>query len=394
VAGSHGGVKFSRRALAAIYRLSAGIPRQINLLCDRAMLSAYVQSSTLIEAKQVRQAWSELAGQDGGAVPHLTAGLPRRKFLLLQGLALGVALTVGGGAWLGLNRTKLLEVPVVVPGETSETPASAAANVPEEAGRPAGGMHLTRLPDLVTDSCSPRQAQQATSEPSNNGISAGHPTAGRSAGASTGGVVEASGVSRRSFPGEVLLRALLVEHRRDLQQSGAHAKATLAQVASSFGLEMLPIRIQLNRLKQFRVASLVETSVSNTSEPTFLIVRSVSSEGVELIDAVGEVTRLAEAEFANSWSGQAYLFHRRGPKLQGTLSWGRHSPEVRALQEGLSELGYLRIEPSGFFDEETTEAVRRLQRDHALQVDGAAGPATKIVLYHLVGRSLGEVWQE
>jgi general secretion pathway protein A len=393
VAGSHGGVKFSRRALAAIYRLSAGIPRQINLLCDRAMLSAYVQSSTLIGPKHVRQAWSELAGQEGGALPHLTAGLLRRKFLLLQGLALGIALTLGGGAWLGLNRAKLLEVTVVVPGETSETPARAAVDASEEAGIAAGGMHLTRLPDLATDS-SLRQAPQATSEPNNDGLSPGHPTAGRSAGSSTGGIAEASGAAHRSFPGEVLLRALLVEHRRDLQQPGAHAKATLAQVASSFGLEMLPIRIQLNRLKQFRVASLVETSASNTSEPTFLIVRSASSEGVELIDAVGDVKRLAEAEFANSWSGQAYLFHRRGPQLRGTLSRGRHSPEVRALQERLSELGYLRIEPSGFFDEDTTEAVRRLQRDHALQVDGAAGPATKIVLYHLVGRSLGEVWQE
>jgi general secretion pathway protein A len=48
VAGSHGGVKFSRRALAAIYRLSAGIPRKINLLCDRAMLSAYVHASPRI----------------------------------------------------------------------------------------------------------------------------------------------------------------------------------------------------------------------------------------------------------------------------------------------------------------------------------------------------------
>ena len=67
VAGSHGGVKFSRRALSAIYRLSDGIPRKINLLCDRAMLSAYVHESNLIEHAHVRQASNELEGQDGGA---------------------------------------------------------------------------------------------------------------------------------------------------------------------------------------------------------------------------------------------------------------------------------------------------------------------------------------
>jgi peptidoglycan hydrolase-like protein with peptidoglycan-binding domain len=88
------------------------------------------------------------------------------------------------------------------------------------------------------------------------------------------------------------------------------------------------------------------------------------------------------------------LFHRRGVELRRILSPGRQSPEVRTLQQWLSELGYMQTAPSGLFDDDTTEAVRRLQKDHALQVDGAAGPATKIVLYHLVGRSFAEVRQE
>jgi peptidoglycan hydrolase-like protein with peptidoglycan-binding domain len=64
------------------------------------------------------------------------------------------------------------------------------------------------------------------------------------------------------------------------------------------------------------------------------------------------------------------------------------------LQRRLADLGYLQMEPTGLFDEETAEAVRRLQKEHAIQVDGAAGPDTKIILYHLAGRSLAEVWQE
>jgi hypothetical protein len=172
------------------------------------------------------------------------------------------------------------------------------------------------------------------------------------------------------------------------------AKTALAQVASSFGLEMLPIRIELNRLKKFRAACLVETYLANTSEPTFLIVRGLSPEGVELTDASGMIQQLGDAEFATSWSGQAYLFYRRGLELRYVLSRGKQSPEVRMLQRRLGELGYMQTGASGLFDDDTTEAVRRLQRDHALQVDGAAGPATKMVLYHLVGRSLAEARQE
>jgi general secretion pathway protein A len=393
VAGSHGGVKFSQRALSAIYRLSDGIPRKINLLCDRAMLSAYVLGSNLIEHTHVRQAWHELEGQDGGTFHPVARDMPRRRFLIVQGLVLGLALTVGGGAWLGLSRSKLLELPVVVPGEIAETTAKAFVDTSDDAGEPAGEVQVARLPDTSTDNSS-RQAQPVPPELTSEALSGGTLASGEAAGALTQSTTEVSGFSPTSFAGEVLLRALLMEFQRDLQQRRTSAKTTLANVASGFGLEILPIRIDLNRLKQFRVACLVETSPANTSESTFLIVRGVSPEGVELTDASGEIKRLGDAELARSWSGQAYLFHRRGFELRHILSRGKQNPEVRTLQRRLSELGYMQTEPSGLFDDDTTEAVRRLQKDYALQVDGAAGPATKIVLYHLVGRSLAEVRQE
>jgi hypothetical protein len=52
---------------------------------------------------------------------------------------------------------------------------------------------------------------------------------------SIGGI---SGFSPAGLLGEVLLRALLVEFRRDLQQRGSSAKTTLVSVASGFGLEI------------------------------------------------------------------------------------------------------------------------------------------------------------
>ena len=96
VAGSHGGVKFSRRAFSAIYRLSGGIPRRINLLCDRAMLSAYVHESSVIEHTHVRHASMELAGQGSVAPRSATRHTSRHRFLITQGLLLGLALAVGG----------------------------------------------------------------------------------------------------------------------------------------------------------------------------------------------------------------------------------------------------------------------------------------------------------
>ena len=388
VAGSHGGVKFSRHALSSIYRLSAGIPRKINLLCDRAMLSAYVHGSNLIEHAHVRQAWNELEGQDGGAFLPIARHTPRRRSLTAQGLILGLALTVGG-AWLGLNRSRLPELRVAVPGQMAETAAQASMGSSNDAAEPLEAVQVTESVETGPGTPLGQAPPEFTGGSPSGGMSTSEEAA-RPLTQSSNGI---SGFSPGGLSGEVLLRALLVEFRRDLQQRGLSAKATLADVASGFGLEMLPIRIDLHRLKQFRAACLVETYPSNASEPTFLIVRGVSPEGVELTDASGELRRLGDAELVKSWHGQTYLFHRRGLELRSILSWGRQSPEVRALQQRLKDTGYMQTAPSGLFDDDTTAAVRRLQKDHALQVDGAAGPATKMVLYHLVGGSwprLGE----
>jgi len=146
VAGSRGRVQFSRGAFAIIFRLSSGIPRKINLLCDRAMLAAYVHGSHRIKAKHIRQAWVEVEGQDGGWGFHLTWNTPRRKFLTAQGFAraLALALTLGGGAWLAFFRPQPLERLTVASNARSETPWDgsdvASGHTPPLSGAPIRSM--------------------------------------------------------------------------------------------------------------------------------------------------------------------------------------------------------------------------------------------------------------
>ena len=55
-AGSNGAVKFSIPAIFAIYRAAKGIPRVLNGICDRALLSAYVRSGRSISLGDARRA--------------------------------------------------------------------------------------------------------------------------------------------------------------------------------------------------------------------------------------------------------------------------------------------------------------------------------------------------
>ncbi|MEE3239625.1 MAG: AAA family ATPase [Pseudomonadota bacterium] len=61
VAGYRGEL-FSKSALKCIHSESAGVPRLVNVICDRAMLGAYAESQSLIEFPIVLEACKEVLG--------------------------------------------------------------------------------------------------------------------------------------------------------------------------------------------------------------------------------------------------------------------------------------------------------------------------------------------
>ncbi|WP_299796278.1 ExeA family protein [uncultured Shewanella sp.] len=63
VAGRHEPL-FNTRAIKALHKYSGGIPRLINLLCERALMAGYAQSKVPIDHKMVNSAASEVLGED------------------------------------------------------------------------------------------------------------------------------------------------------------------------------------------------------------------------------------------------------------------------------------------------------------------------------------------
>jgi general secretion pathway protein A len=82
---------FSEAALARIYLLTQGIPRLINVVCDRALLGAYVEGRYVVNVGIVDQAAEEVLGTAGGR--H---GKRRNKKRLLRTVLLALLLFVLG----------------------------------------------------------------------------------------------------------------------------------------------------------------------------------------------------------------------------------------------------------------------------------------------------------
>src|SRR5690606_31779558 len=82
VAGANGDI-FTSAALREVHRLSGGVPRIINVICDRALLGAFTQEQHRIGPSLVRAAASEVYGR--------TFSPPWMRLLVTSSAAVGVA---------------------------------------------------------------------------------------------------------------------------------------------------------------------------------------------------------------------------------------------------------------------------------------------------------------
>ncbi|HHT9120734.1 MAG TPA: AAA family ATPase [Candidatus Hypogeohydataceae bacterium YC41] len=75
VAGSSGGIAFAPEALDLIYEYSLGIPRVINLICDRSLLGAYTLKTTNVNKALVQKAVEQLKLEKPGVTKRKVADL-------------------------------------------------------------------------------------------------------------------------------------------------------------------------------------------------------------------------------------------------------------------------------------------------------------------------------
>jgi general secretion pathway protein A len=107
---------FAPPLMKQIHRLTAGVPRRINLLCDRALLGAYARSRDTVDRRIVEEAASELF------INQRTSAAPRWQRRMSVLLLFAGVLTIATGAWI-----------VIVHPPFKRMPAQASVAEPEPA---------------------------------------------------------------------------------------------------------------------------------------------------------------------------------------------------------------------------------------------------------------------
>jgi general secretion pathway protein A len=318
---------FTPSALREIHRLSGGIPRVINVLCDRALLGAFTQEDHRAGATLVRQAASEVYGRP---VPA-----PWLKWTTAVAVAAALAL-VAVGVWTFTTQRPATTTGAVDDGATAAavTAASASAGSDVAAVDPSPAAPTAVPLDLLLV----RHGNDTTTE------------------AALGKLFALWGAMYEPAQG------------RGCDQAGRQGLECLFQKGSW---------AQLRALNRPAILTLTD-DVGRTHQ---VVLTGLSDEQATL-DLGGEAREVSIAALSRYWFGDFLLLWRPPLAVVKSLAPGMRGDDVRWLRESLRAAQGLPAVPAGsdLYDEELMRLVQEFQRQNRLTVDGVAGVQTQIAL--------------
>ncbi|MFZ1576557.1 MAG: AAA family ATPase [Chromatiaceae bacterium] len=327
---------FTRSALRQLHRESKGVPRLINIFCDRALLGACVTRGPMVTRRILDKAIAEV--QDG----HFWRKPSRvgRWAALAAGL-LVVAIGAGWGYW-------------------------------EYAGRPDLPPHLASLMGL----------EPAPEPPSPDAVTVAA-VAEDPAQIALAKAVADERIGDLLAGGELLaardtaLRLLLQKWSVELGQlSGREACARL----STFGLECELDRGGWSRVRDYNLPVLLHLQDKDGRDGWAALIGLGENQATLQLPGGRETLSLAALD--GLWTGD-YLLVWQPPPVGGTvIRPGSSGEAVRWLRHLLTQVPALEFKDDGSnkFDRNVEKAVRRFQTQAGLEVDGMAGPRTLIRL--------------
>jgi general secretion pathway protein A len=323
VAGAAGEI-FTPAALSEVYRLSTGIPRVVNVCCDRALLGAYTLERREVTPALVRRAAREV--YDRRFAP-LWLGWVAGAIVLA-----GVAITVYAGVAVWRN--------------------------PPPGLRSAGRTAVLTPPAAVRAAPAPLVAAAATAP-------AEKPVPLQALLASNSADTSDAAAFRR------LLSLWGTAMADDHDPCGQAQKAGLAC------LDQRGSWAQVRALNRPAILTL-----SDDRGQRYRVVLSALDDSYATLDLGEHNVRIPIDELSRDWFGEFTLVWKPKTPRARQLSLGMRGDEVRWLRRSLNALHGAASDPDSddIYDQDLAIAVQNFQREHRLNVDGIAGLQTQVVL--------------
>ena len=339
VAGALGEV-FDNAAKREVFRLTEGVPRLINVICDRALLGAYSKETRRVNRRLVLRAAAEIKG-----IPY-TAPLLRWAIPAVGAIAVAI---IAASLW-----------PLL--GERGEAPPAA----------PAGAVVAAEsVPATVVES------EPAATEPDPAAEPEPEPEPVKEATLDEQ-LLLAGELTKLAPAFEVLFGIWGLEFDEPITNG--------CEMAQNAGYACLMQRGSWSSLRQLNRPAIL-TLTDSRGKTHHVVLEALQDDTAQLSIAGVRVTH-PFLDVTDTWFGDYILLWKPPNGVAFALGRGSRGRNVVWLRESLAAIDdRYRAEPldSGIYDAALEQRVIEFQRDHRLDVDGLAGQQTQIIINSLLG---------
>ncbi len=366
------GLEFTAGAYRSLFNYTGGVPRLINIACDRTLLTAFTLGKHRITNPVVKRALRELDGKKSPShAPSfygekLIIGLLVILVVLVTGLVVGLTM---------LNRKSRtydtptihhnLEKPSLAPMRAVPPIAEESIPVVADASPPP---HLPAAKPSATAVTTPTAEAETIAPPP--ALDFEQTLASKNALNSRIGAVTA--VLRQWHAQPPLVTGSV---------DGVDSDAFFRISARHSAMEVFQVQGDLNLIKKLNLPAILEFPHPAGSDSRYMAVVSLADDEIRLSDGDADFS-MPSASLSGLWNGVAHIFWKNYYNYTGVIPISSPGEVVLSLKVHLKTLGYQIEAMTPAYDTTTRLAVEMIQARNGLDVDGMVGPLTKIVLYN------------
>ncbi|UCD77777.1 MAG: AAA family ATPase [Desulfobacterales bacterium] len=388
------GIKFDRPAFRLIYRYSRGIPRVINIACDRVLLTAFGLSKHKITGGIARDAINELKSRGAARrYPHVDW---RKVFII--GATAGVVLVAavfhqplihGIGSFFKSTPAQNLtasipEVPEPPPGADSVSSVSENRDLspdPDTASMAALDSDLSAAQDSEPDDFAQAASKEspARQEVRDDEVIPSEKDAIRLPDFLTAMDIRSSRFNALKYAMELWQTPIEDQpYLNSLDDDQAFFR--LATKPKGFSIHR--IETDLDLLKRLNLPAILEFYPTGSEEPGYLTLSQIEGDLFVFGSPTSNEPVVSDSDEVNLyWSGIAYVPWKNYLSIWGIIPRHSNKDSIITLKLLLHELGFGDVALNDEYDDPTRRAIEEIQAKYGMPVDGFVGPLTKIILY-------------
>ncbi|MBV1877113.1 MAG: AAA family ATPase [Pseudomonadales bacterium] len=386
IAGAKGQL-FPQTSIKKIYKITQGIPRLINLVCDRALLGTYVQNKLVVDPETVEKAAKEVLGDS-----QLKKTGRNISWLALSCIALAVgayfSLTLLNSYMRANNQNTATDM------TTAPTPSSPTANFqqpkssPEPVDAPSLNTNSKSIPvniEYVSGSAPPQDIINRTPSSANQ-LAQTSAAENVPATASTSSIKFTSPERLMGFTtGNAAFTELF-------KLWGTNVAVTeefnACQLATDFGLQCLSKLGSLRDVVHLNRPALVGLG-NNADNHSYFIITAITDNRITL-RANNDDFNIRPKDFLQYWHGYYTLFWRAPPAFERAIEFGDSGASVDWLENQMSLIDQepATALPDQPFSLKLENKVKRFQISVGLIPDGIVGAQTWIHINSIAGADI------